>query len=73
MEGVNRNNMKEIKKSKEYIIGYKVGYAEAEFKYLKEIEKEKQSWLRGKRCFNCGKEKMPDHLNDWCAECWKNA
>lgn len=34
---------------------------------------EKDAWMNGIRCINCGREKGPGGLSDMCAKCFEDA
>ena len=37
------------------------------------VKKEREAWLKGERCSNCGKEKEPNMLTDLCGKCFQEA
>ena len=36
------------------------------------IEKEREEWMSGERCYNCGKEMERSETTNMCAECWED-
>lgn len=42
--------------------------------YQNAREEEREAWMKGKRCFMCGKEMLnPDGLSNTCARCFEEA
>lgn len=37
------------------------------------LREEKEAWLRGERCNECGREEKHEPLSNMCADCWKDA